>query len=258
MQAKNLILFVLLGLSASLFLIWRSVRKKTVKKELPQTIIVGTNAEYPPYTFIEDNQIVGFDIDIAKEVFKKIGKTFEIKDMSWTALIPAIQLGQIQVIAAGMTATPQRAKHVIFTKPYVKGDPLLIVNLAKNPTINDIDELKDKKVIVNEGYTADIYMSNIKGPILQRLPSPTEGFLALKSERADAYVIAKSSANQFFDKHGDLAFNAVEIPDEAAGESYSLAISKKYPELLDKIQSALDEMEKDGTIQSLKNKWNIR
>ena len=256
MKAKNLFITILIALLASSFYIWRSVQKKVTKTALPETIIVGTNAEYPPFTFIKNNQIVGFDIDVVKEAFRRINKKTEIKDMSFKALIPSIQLGQIQVIAAGMTATPQRAKHILFTKPYVIGDKLLIVNLAKNPPIKKISELTGKKVIVDEGYTADLYLSKIKGPILQRFASPAQSFLALQSGRAQAYVIAESSARLFFEKHGEQNYN--HIPIEGTEETYSLAISKKHPQILDKIQEALNSMEKDGTLQELKIKWKIK
>ena len=98
-------------------------------------------------------------------------------------------------------------------------------------------------------------MSKIKEISLLRLPSPTEGFLALNSGRADAYVIAQSSAKRIFEKQGAENFNSTEI--EGTGETYALAISKEYAQLLDPIQDALNFMEKDGTINELKKKWKL-
>ncbi len=256
MKTKNLLLLVISAFLVTSLFIWFNIKKKDSKVETQTKIIIGTNAEYPPFAFIKDDKIDGFDIDIIKEVFRRLNKTFEIQDMSWSSLIPAIQLDKIQVIAAGITATPERANHVLFTKPYFKGDPLLIVNLSKNPPIQDITELDGKKVIVNEGYTADFYMSKIKGPILQKLPSPAQGFLALKSGRADAYVIARSTTMKFFEKYGQKEFNFIEIP--TTEETYSIAVSKKHPALLDKIQQVLTEMEQDDTIQKLTIKWKLK
>jgi len=255
-KASNIIIIIILAIAASFVYLWYSTKKPTPTSVKNMIIKIGTNAEYPPYTFIKKNKIVGFDIDIITEVFRKIKRKYEIKDMAWTALIPAIQLNQIQVIAAGITATPQREKHAFFTKPYIKGDPLLIVTLAKNQPINNVEELQGKKVLVDEGYTADTYMSKQEGISLQRTASPVQGFLALKSERADAYVIAKSSAIQFFEKYGIDAFHTAEIKD--ATESYSFVISKKHPELFEAIQKALLEMEEDGTIRKLKIKWKLQ
>lgn len=219
-----------------------------------KTLIVGTSADFPPFSTIKDGKIVGFDIDIAKMVAAKLGKELTLKDMPFTALIPQIQLGKIQLIAAGMTATPQRAKRVFFTHPYLTGDPLIVITLADNK-VDNLDTLNDKEIIVNEGYTADIYMSSKEGPILRRLKSPAQAFLAIKSGRAFAFVTAQATVKPFFDRHGKKDFSIYTIPDK--DESISLAISMKYPELQVPVQDALDEMEKDGTIENLKKKWKL-
>lgn len=257
MKFNNFLIILLVSIGALAILFYKLNKKASHSgKAIPEKIIIGTNAEYPPYTFMENNEIVGFDIDVAKEVFKRAKKDIQIKDMAWTALIPAIQLGQIHSIAAGMTATPERAKHALFTKPYIEGDPLLIVNLSKDEPIHTIDDLKGKKVVVDEGYTADMYMTaNSKSDII-RTSSPVQGFQALKSGRASAYVIAKSSAEEFFKKYGKEGFNIVEIPD--ATENYSLAVSKRYPQLFTEVQEILNTMIADGTIDTLKIKWKIK
>jgi len=256
MKIHKLLISVIGILILVSFFIWRNIKKKDAKINRLTHVTIGTNAEYPPFSFIKNNSINGFDIDVIKEVFKRIRKTFELQDMSWNSLIPAIQLDKIQVIAAGITAKPERANHVLFTKPYFKGDPLLIVSLSQQPPMKDIKELSGKKVIVNEGYTADFYMSKLQGPILQRLPSPAQGFLALKSGRADAYVIAKSSAMKFFEKYGQKNFHFSEIP--ATEETYSIAVSKKQLQLFKEIEQALMEMKEDGTIQKLLIKWKLK
>src|SRR6185369_11452130 len=86
---------------------------------MSNTLIVGTNAEFPPYCYIENNIIVGFDIDIAKEVAQRLGKSIQFKDMPFDALIPDIILGNVDFVAAGMSYTEERAKRVSFTRPYL-------------------------------------------------------------------------------------------------------------------------------------------
>ncbi|MFC1845493.1 substrate-binding periplasmic protein [Candidatus Dependentiae bacterium] len=244
-------------LAASSFLIWFTVwRKPTVPISTTDSIIVGTNAEYQPFTFIKNNRIVGIDIDIAAEICKRLDKKMALKDMSFTALIPALQTGTVQLVAAGMTPTPERAQRVLFTKPYLEGDELLIIALSKNPPINNVDELNNKKVIVNEGYVSDSFMSERKGALLQRLPNPAAGFLALKTGRGDAFVIARSSAQPFFEMHGQKEFSIT--PIEGSGNKYALAISKKYPELLTPVQETLDAMAQDGTLSQIKSKWGFK
>lgn len=218
-------------------------------------LIVGTESNFPPFACKDGGELVGFDIDVVKEVAKRLGKTIEFKDMNFEALLPQVQLGAIEVIAAGMTPTPEREKIVSFTEPYIIGDPLVIVTLADSDT-KDLDDLKKgKRVVVNQGYTADFYMSKIEGPELIRLETPAEAFLSLQQGRADAYVTAKNTLAPFFKKRDAEGFERKIIP--GTDESTALIVSKKYPELLRDIQGALHQMERDGTMQTLKKKWDI-
>ncbi len=218
-------------------------------------IIVGTNAEFPPFALIDEQQeITGFDIDIAKEVVQRMGKSIEIKDRSFDMLIPEAQNGSIHIIAAGMTATPERAQQIIFTKPYLKGEPLVVITLKKNP-IQSLDDLKGKEVVVNEGYTSDTYISSKPDIHIKRLPAPAESFMDLQTEKSFAYVSALNAIKPFIQKFGPEQFNIFTI--QGTNENTAMGISKKYPELLEQIQPVLDQMEIDGTIEKLKKKWNI-
>ncbi len=220
-----------------------------------EILIVGTESNFPPFSFKEHNELVGFDIDIIKEVAKRLGRQIEFKDMSFEALIPQAQLGNIPVIAAGMTPTKEREKMVSFTEPYIKGDPLFVVSLA-DKSIENFDALKlGKKVVVNQGYTADFYMSTVEGPELIRPETPAEAFLALQQGRADAFVTARNTLTPFFKKHNQEDYELKLI--SGTDESTALIVSKEYPELLVEIQAILDRMIEDGTMAALKQKWDI-
>lgn len=250
---NKLIAIILFSLFASFFLLWHQIHKNDISPS-KDTLLVGTNSEYAPFSFMENNQIVGFDIDLIQEIAKVLGKPVEIQDMPFDALIPALQTGQLQIIASGITPTEKRARQVNFTKPYLKGDQLLIVSSAQAP-LTTIDELTNKKVAVNEGFTADYYMSAIKGPQLVRFASPIESFMALMSGRIDALVAAENSIKPFLDHYGAQNFSVASIPDTT--DEYALALSKKYPELVAQIQSAIDTLQENGTLDALKQKWHL-
>lgn len=218
-------------------------------------LIVGTNAEFPPFTYIENNTIVGFDIDVAKEVAKRLGREIEFKDMPFDALIPEIVLGRVDFVAAGMSYTEERAKRVLFTKSYLKEDPLVILSKNKNSELKDLNSLNKRKVVVIEGFTSDLYLSKNPEILLTRLPTQTDGFLALKSGRADAFVTAKSTVDSFFVKNDPSQYSV--YPIEGTGETCALVVPKSKPELLAEIQKTLDAMEQDGTMAQLKQKWKL-
>lgn len=247
-----LVVIALLGIS-----IWYARRQAPVPKKATNVIIAGTNATYPPFTFIENNEIVGFDIDVAREVVKRMNKQILLKNMPWTALVPELQLGNIHIIASDLTPTPEREKRILFSQPYFR-DPLIIITLETETAINNIKDLNKKTIIVNEGYFADIYMSQIEELTINRLETITDGFLALQSKRADAFVTSQFSAREFFTKRGKQGFRTVPIEDKSAEETYALGISKKYPELLEPIKKALETMISDSTLNQLKKKWNLQ
>ena len=246
---------LVISLLISFILVWRLAHKSPQQPQQSQNVlVVGTNAEYAPFSFMQDKIITGFDIDLIHEVGKRMNKTIELKDMPFDSLIHSLQVGSIQVIASGITPTPERAQRILFTKPYLTGDQLLIVSKAERP-IKTINELKNKTVVVNEGFTADYYMSNIKGPELIKLATAIESFMTLDSGRVDALVAARNTVKSFLEHYGAQKFFVAPIPDTT--DEYALAISKKYPELLEPIQNALDEIAADGTLDALKKKWGL-
>ncbi len=223
-------------------------------KESPNSLLVGTNAEFPPFCYIENKEIVGFDIDVAKEVARRLGKQIKFKDMPFDALIPDVVLGHVDFVAAGLSYTEERAKRVSFTKSYLSEDPLALLTSSQHSL--GMDNLKGKTVVVVEGFTADFLMTSKEGINLIRLGNQTDGFMAIKSGRADAFVTAKSTVDAFFELQDPSLFAVKDI--EGTGETCALVVPKSKPKMLRDIQQALDSMEADGTINQLKTKWKLR
>lgn len=109
------------------------------------TFIVGMEPTFPPFEFTENDKYIGFDLDLAQALCDKMGVKMEVKSMGFDALIPALKSGQIDMIASGMDATPERAKQVAFTTPYFF-DGYSVVVRKDNTTINGFDDLKGKVV----------------------------------------------------------------------------------------------------------------
>ena len=213
-------------------------------------LIVGTNAEFPPFTFLANEEIVGFDIDISKEVAKRLSREIKFKDVPFDALLPDLFLGNVDFVAAGMSVTEERAKRVLFTKPYLKDDPLVIL------TKKNCECLEGKNVVVVEGFTADLLMTDSLGSFLTRLPTQADCFMALKCGRADAFVTAKSTMETFFQSQGRTDFYWFALP--GTGETCALVLPKQSTTLLEAIQEALDSMEADGTVAIIKKKWKLQ
>ncbi len=255
MLNKNLVLItifvsaIIAGISLHTYFKQRSIKSDNT------ILIVGTNAEFPPFEYIENDKLVGFDIDLLQEIAKRMGKRLEIKDMPFSTLISQLQMGGIHLIAAGLTPTKERAEHVLFSHNYLAGEPLIIVSLATKTPLKNIDDLKTKEIIVNDGFTADLYLSTLPEITLKRLPSVADAFLALTSGRGDAFVTAHNTVKPFFDQYGSEKFMI--SPIEGTNEPAAFAISKQHPELVEQINKVLEEMQEDGSLEAFKRKWHL-
>lgn len=229
--------------------------EKAEKKAIPDMLVVGTSADFQPMSFKKDGKIVGFDIDLINEIGKRLNKPITMQDMPFEVLLPQMQLGTVHVIAAGMSATPERAQRVSFSKPYITDNPLVAVTRIQDGKLASFDALKTKKVVVNQGYLADMELSKIPGIELTRLPSVADALLSLDARRSDVFVTAASSIKPVIEAGGAGKY-ALFILEET-DENTALAISKEYPELAKQIDIILDEMSTDGTLNALKQKWHL-
>ena len=253
---KNKIIVAVTAVILCSTLAYHLVQKKSLTTPISEnTLLVGTSDDYPPYTFNKDGEIVGFDIDLAREVAKRMGMTMNLTNMSFDILLLELQKGRLQCIAAGLTPTQERAAKVFFTTPYLQGDPLLAVTRKDSPPITQVADLIPLKVIVIEGYTADFYLSQQKNINLERVETVAQAILSLERHKSDVFILSQSALQPFLKTKFQENFKTDTLPDIT--ESYALAISKKYPELLAKIELVLIELKEDGTLEHLKQKWEL-
>ena len=231
-------------------------RKQNTGPAIKNSIVIGTSADYPPYAFIDlkTNSVVGFDVDVAREVAQRMGKEYKIKDVPFQSLIFGLLAEDIDIIAAGISPTPRRAKAVTFSDSYLEGDPLVVL-YNKNKKVGSLEELKKLSIVVNTGYTADLFLSKISGMEFMRLDAPPEALMALATNIVDAFVCAQSSLNNMGTKKDLSEFNRFIIPE--TGDPYALATSKHRTEFVQKINKAISSMKKDGTLKALQKKWDL-
>ena len=141
-------------------------------------LIVGLNTSFPPYEFIdEDGQIIGYDVDVATQIAKKLNKKLVIKDMGFDALIVALKQGKIDLILAGMEITPERSKEIVMV-PYGSIDSFALLFWQKIPNqitkIHDIANLPNKQVCTQAGTTYENYLKKIPEIEIKTIDDITE------------------------------------------------------------------------------------
>ena len=215
-------------------------------------LTMATNAYFPPYEYYEGEDIVGIDAEIAQAVADKLGLELVIEDTEFDSIIVGVQSGKYDIGCAGMTITDERLQSVNFTQPYATGIQSVIV--PEDSEITDVDTLLagDYIVGVQTGTTGDIYMTDDIGEArVDRYQKGNDAIVALTSGKVDAVVIDNEPAKAFV-----AANEGLKILDTAyAEEEYAMCLNKDNEELLNAINQALDELEKDGTIDAIVAKY---
>lgn len=212
--------------------------------------VVGTNAEYPPFEYLENGKISGLDPDIIEAIAEKLGIQYKWANMEFGGLISALQTGKIDIVIAGMSITPERSMAVQFTEPYISSKVAFITN-KKNP-IKSMDDLENKKYGVELGTTKEASAKKIKGAIVIPYQNNTSSLIALKSGQIDGMVLDESVADEYIKNNSELLLVGVQ-----EGEPKAIAFGKKDKDF-DKFNGALIELINDGTIQKLKEKYNVK
>lgn len=217
-------------------------------KDGKKVIIMGTNAEFPPFEFRNDkNEVDGFDAALAKEVAKELGAELKIEDMAFDSLLPALQSGKINFIAAGMTVDPDRQKNVDFSDPYYKATQLIIVK-SDNDKIKSQDDLKGKKIGVQEGTTGDISVaSKIENAEVSRFKKGIDAAMDLKNGKLDAVIIDANPAKIFAGKNPELKV----LDQQLSDEDYAIAVKKGDKELLDTVNKVIKNLKDSGKYDEL-------
>lgn len=216
-----------------------------------QTLVMGTNAAFPPYEFVDDNnKIVGIDAEIAQAVAEKLGMKLEIKDMEFDSLIPAVQAGSIDIAFAGMTVTDERLESVNFSDSYAKGVQVVIVK--EDSAIASIDDMSGKIIGVQSGTTGDIYCTDDYGQEnVKQFSNGALAVAALLNGQVDCVVIDNEPAKNFVKANTGLKI----LDTSYADEDYAAAIAKTNTELLTKVNGALKELKDSGKLDEIVNKY---
>ena len=213
------------------------------------TLVMATNAEFPPYEYYEGENVVGIDADIAAAVADKLGMELKIEDMAFDSIIPAVTSGKADIGLAGMTVTEDRLENVDFSDTYAHATQVVIVK--EDSDIASPDDLEGKKIGVQLGTTGDIYAGDIKDATVERYNKGFEAVQALTQDKIDAVVIDGEPAKVFVKENEGL-----KMLDEAfTEEDYAIAVAKGNDELLDKINTALGELKDSGELDKIVDKY---
>lgn len=217
----------------------------------PGKLIMSTNAAFPPYEMTTDSgEFEGIDIETAQAIADKLGLELQIDDMDFDAALLAVQQGKSDMVMAGVTVTDERQNVMDFTDSYATGIQSIIVK--DDSDIASVDDLAGKKIGTQRGTTGYLYCSDDFGD--ENVVAYDDGLTAvqmLNNGQVDCVVIDNAPAKEFI-----AANPGLKLLDTAyVEESYAIGIGKGNTELKDAINTALEELKADGTLQAIVDKY---
>ena len=217
----------------------------------PGKLIMSTNAAFPPYEMTTDSgEFEGIDIETAQAIADKLGLELQIDDMDFDAALLAVQQGKSDMVMAGVTVTDERQNVMDFTDSYATGIQSIIVK--EDSDIASVDDLAGKKIGTQRGTTGYLYCSDDFGD--ENVVAYDNGLTAvqmLNNGQVDCVVIDNAPAKEFI-----AANPGLKLLDTAyVEESYAIGVGKGNTELKDAINTALEELKTDGTLQAIVDKY---
>ena len=221
--------------------------------ENQQKLLMVTSADYPPYEFRDtasgNDEIIGFDVDIAKHIAKELGFELQVKDTDFNGLIPALQSHRADFAMAGMTPTPERRKNVDFSDMYYEAKNTIVAKKGSN--LKKPEDLAGGKVGVQLGSTQEKAAQKFKDVLLVSLNKTSEIIEEVKSNRIKAAIIEDTIAKGFVANNPELEFNT--IPNtEAAGSAIAFP---KGSDNVNNFNRVIQQMKNSGELEKLVKKW---
>ena len=207
----------------------------------PDTLKMITQATFPPYEFLREQDVVGIDVEICRAVAQKLGRGFQSETVDFDSVIPAVVSGKADLAAAGITITEDRKKIVDFSIPYVRTG-IVVISKKSNP-FADVAQLKGRRIGVQAGTTSETYVLKQLGQEPARTRSPDEAVADLKSGRNDFVIADADPAKNIVKDEPDLQTSGL-----ITSEEYAIAVRKGRPELLKAINETITELKADGRL----------
>lgn len=213
------------------------------------TLVLLTEATFPPFEYASTESgsvdgINGVDIEFGKALAEKLGVTLEVVDMDFNSLTLALASGKGDIIAAGMTATDERAEVVDFSNIYFDNGLFIIV--PADSDINSVEDLAGKKISVQQGTTANDFVDKLENVEALTFKGMVEAGIAVKNGNADASVMDILTAQIIVANNPDLKL----LENSVVSEETAIAVQKGNDSLLTMINELLAELQSSGQLQT--------
>jgi polar amino acid transport system substrate-binding protein len=223
-----------------------SVHAADVGTLAPGKLLAGVDANNKPYSYIDNGQMTGFDVELIKAIAAKLGLTPEFRAQDFSGLLPSVSNQQIDIAAGSISITTDRLKMVDFTEGYLTGW-LSVATLPDSPITSDKASVKDKRIGVIQGTIEDTYAASyLPGAQIVRFPNLNAGFLSMRSKYIDGFFIDKSLVDGLQSKYPDMHI-AARLDISALNLPAGFPVRKGNTRLEAALNKTINELVADGT-----------
>ncbi|RJT41202.1 cystine ABC transporter substrate-binding protein [Rahnella woolbedingensis] len=218
------------------------------------TLIVGLEGTYPPFSFQgEDGKLTGFEVEFAQALAQHMGVKAKLQPTKWDGMLASLESKRIDVVINQVTISPEREKKYDFSTPYTVSGIQALVKKGAEGSITKPEDLKGKKVGVGLGTNYEQWLrANVPGVDVRTYDDDPTKYQDLRVGRINAILVDRLAALDLVKKTGDtLAVAGAPFSRQESG----VAVRKDNPELLGAINTAIAEMQKDGSLAKISEKW---
>ena len=216
----------------------------------PGTLMMGSDTTYPPFELMEGDKAVGFDVDIATEMAKRLNVKLDVIPTAWDGIIPGLKSDKYDIIMSAMTITPDRSKEISFSDPYINSDQSIAVKIG-SPIKTEAD-LKGKVIGVQIDTTGQMTAEKMTGlKEIRKFDTILLAFEDLEMGRIDA-IINDYPVNAYLSQKRGKAEVAQKIKTD---EKYGIGVKKDNSQLRLAINDELKKLKEDGTYDTIYKKW---
>jgi ABC-type amino acid transport substrate-binding protein len=214
-----------------------------------EPLTIGSDIPYPPFEQGKPGNYTGFDIELIEAIAEKMGRKPEVQDTSFETIFRDVAQGKFDAVISAATITEEREQAVDFSNPYYLSEQAVLVKEGSD--VKSLEDLDGKTVGVQQGTTGQELAKEELGGEIRPYPEGPDAVTALKNGTVEGVIIDAPVAQNAVEKSGGVEI-AEKVPTE---ETYGIAVAQGETELLDEINKALEEVEKEGTYKKIYKKW---
>ena len=223
----------------------------TVAIAAAETVTVAFNPEYPPFESVEGSEYIGYDVDMIIAIAEKAGFEIEFEAMDFDAVLSTVMTNKNTIGVSGISITPERQLNVNFSQGYINAG--LIVVIKKDSGYATPEDLKGKIIGVQQGTTSDFAAEEITGmENVAQYKTFLNAIMDLQGNKVDAVIVDKPVGMAILASLNDDSLEIVDMGLQA--DWYGIEVNKDNPELLEKIDKAIDELKAEGFFDALEEK----